>query len=243
MLRGMHKASTNWLGRVVMGVVLGLIADQLRASGASATFSAASAARPSPRSAAPKSRVEQFRQIYNDRLQQLGRQVGRPITPDQARALGLDRQIARPADRRSRARRARAPAAARPLRRRDRARRSRPIRTSRAPTGQFDRARFEQIIRRPATPRRASSPSSAASRCASSSPRRSAASSTVPKTALGGVQPLPERAARDRLRRARPRAGRRHRRRRRPRRSRNISRSARSLFRAPEYRKIVAAGR
>jgi peptidyl-prolyl cis-trans isomerase D len=37
--------------------------------------------------------IEQFRQFYNDRLQQLGRQVGRPITPDEARARGLDRQL------------------------------------------------------------------------------------------------------------------------------------------------------
>ena len=36
---------------------------------------------------------EAFRQIYNDRLQQLGRQFGRPLTPEQARAFGLDRQI------------------------------------------------------------------------------------------------------------------------------------------------------
>ena len=38
-------------------------------------------------------RIETFRQLYQDRLQQLGRQLGRPILPDQARALGLDRQM------------------------------------------------------------------------------------------------------------------------------------------------------
>jgi peptidyl-prolyl cis-trans isomerase D len=38
--------------------------------------------------------VEQFRQIYNDRLQQLGRQLGRPITPDQARLMRLEEQLA-----------------------------------------------------------------------------------------------------------------------------------------------------
>jgi peptidyl-prolyl cis-trans isomerase D len=38
--------------------------------------------------------VEQFRQIYNDRLQQLGRQLGRPITQEQARLLRLDQQLA-----------------------------------------------------------------------------------------------------------------------------------------------------
>ena len=37
--------------------------------------------------------VEQFRQQYTDRLQQIGRQFGRPLTPDQARAFGLDRQV------------------------------------------------------------------------------------------------------------------------------------------------------
>jgi peptidyl-prolyl cis-trans isomerase D len=37
--------------------------------------------------------IEQFRNYYNDKLSQLGRRMGRPITPDQARALGLDRQI------------------------------------------------------------------------------------------------------------------------------------------------------
>jgi peptidyl-prolyl cis-trans isomerase D len=37
--------------------------------------------------------IEQFRRLYNDRMQQLGRQLGRPITPDQARALGLEQQL------------------------------------------------------------------------------------------------------------------------------------------------------
>jgi peptidyl-prolyl cis-trans isomerase D len=37
--------------------------------------------------------TEQFRQIYTDRLQQIGRQFGRSLSPDQIRALGLDRQV------------------------------------------------------------------------------------------------------------------------------------------------------
>ena len=37
--------------------------------------------------------TEQFRQIYTDKLQQLGRSFGRPLTPEQARAFGLDRQV------------------------------------------------------------------------------------------------------------------------------------------------------
>ena len=37
--------------------------------------------------------VNEFRQVYTDRLQQIGRQFGRPLTADQARALGFDRQV------------------------------------------------------------------------------------------------------------------------------------------------------
>lgn len=40
-----------------------------------------------------KIETETFRQVYQDRIQQLGRQIGRGITPDQARAFGLDRQV------------------------------------------------------------------------------------------------------------------------------------------------------
>ena len=37
--------------------------------------------------------IEQFRQIYTDRLQQISRQFGRSLTPDQVKAFGLDRQV------------------------------------------------------------------------------------------------------------------------------------------------------
>jgi peptidyl-prolyl cis-trans isomerase D len=92
MLRGIHQASANWLGRIVMGVLLGLIAisfgiwgigDIFRGFGTSTVAKVGGA----------EIRVDQFRQLYQDRLQQIGRNLGRPILPDQARALGLDRQI------------------------------------------------------------------------------------------------------------------------------------------------------
>ena len=37
--------------------------------------------------------IDAFRSQYNERLQQYGRQLGRPISTDQARAMGLDRMI------------------------------------------------------------------------------------------------------------------------------------------------------
>src|SRR5215813_5281549 len=92
MLRGLHKASSTWLGKAVMAAVMGVIAvsfaiwgigDIFRGFGRNAVATIGGA----------EISIEQFRQFYNDRLQQLGRQVGRPITPDEARARGLDRQL------------------------------------------------------------------------------------------------------------------------------------------------------
>ncbi len=37
--------------------------------------------------------LNDFRQLYTDRLQQIGRQFGRPLTAEQARAFGIDRQV------------------------------------------------------------------------------------------------------------------------------------------------------
>lgn len=37
--------------------------------------------------------IEQFRNLFTERLQQIGRQFGRPLTTEQARAFGLDRQV------------------------------------------------------------------------------------------------------------------------------------------------------
>src|SRR5476649_1025228 len=92
MLRGMRKASSNWLGKTIMAVVMGVliisfgvwgIADIFRGFGQStlATIGRTEIS------------TNEFRQIYTEKLQQLGRQFGRPLTMDQARAFGLDRQV------------------------------------------------------------------------------------------------------------------------------------------------------
>lgn len=92
MLRGIRNASSNWLGKTLMTIVMGLlivafgiwgIADIFHGFGQSALATVGGT----------EISTEQFRQIYNDRLQQIGRQFGRPLPPDQVRALGLDRQI------------------------------------------------------------------------------------------------------------------------------------------------------
>src|SRR5712691_9350971 len=92
MLRGIHKASANWLGRAVMGGLLGLIAISFGVWGIGDIF------RGFGQSTVAKVGhteigVDQYRQAYNDRLQDLGRRTGRPVTPEQVRLFGIDRQI------------------------------------------------------------------------------------------------------------------------------------------------------
>jgi len=92
MLRGIHKATSTWVGKGVMAVVMGGliisfaiwgIGDIFRGFGLNSALKIGNT----------EITVEQFRQYYTERLQQLSRQVGRPITPDQARATGIDRQV------------------------------------------------------------------------------------------------------------------------------------------------------
>ncbi len=88
----MRKASSNWLGKTIMAVVMGVlivsfgfwgIADIFKGFGQSTLAKVGHT----------EISVNEFRQIYTDRLQQIGRQFGRPLTADQARAFGFDRQV------------------------------------------------------------------------------------------------------------------------------------------------------
>src|ERR1044072_2138197 len=93
MLRGMRQASANWLGRIVMALILGMIAIRFAIGGIGPIFRAFARSTVA-KIGSTEITTEQFRQIYNDRIQQLGRELGRPITPDQARLLRLDQQLA-----------------------------------------------------------------------------------------------------------------------------------------------------
>jgi peptidyl-prolyl cis-trans isomerase D len=145
MLRGIRKASSNWLGRIVMGVVMTLLAgsfavwginDIFRGYGSSTLAKIGSTEIP----------TEQYRQNYNDRLQKLGQQLGRPITPEQASALGVDRQVLSEmvgqAGLDQRAHQMRLGVSDDEI-----ARRITSDPTFQTPTGQFDQARFEDALR------------------------------------------------------------------------------------------------
>ncbi|MBR1200758.1 SurA N-terminal domain-containing protein [Bradyrhizobium sp. AUGA SZCCT0240] len=92
MLRGIRKASSNWLGKAVMSVVMGVLILSFAVWGIADIFKGFGQ---STLAKIGKTEIstEQFRQIYTDKLQQLGRQFGRPLTQEQARLFGLDRQV------------------------------------------------------------------------------------------------------------------------------------------------------
>jgi peptidyl-prolyl cis-trans isomerase D len=145
MLRGLRKASSNWLGKVVMAAVVGFLIISFAIWGIGDIF------RGFGRSTVAKIgrteiTVEQFRTLYNDRLQQYSRQFGRPIGAEQARALGLDRLVISQVvsemvlDERARAMGLNLSDA-------EVAKQITADPAFQGPNGQFDRFRFEQMIR------------------------------------------------------------------------------------------------
>ncbi|MEP9353417.1 SurA N-terminal domain-containing protein [Xanthobacter sp. KR7-65] len=87
-LQTLRKGASGWIAKIFL-VVLTLsflvwgIADVFRGMGASAVASVGGT----------EISAQAFRQQYLDQLQQISRRAGRAITPEQARAFGLDRQI------------------------------------------------------------------------------------------------------------------------------------------------------
>jgi peptidyl-prolyl cis-trans isomerase D len=145
MLRGLHKASSTWLGKAVMAAVMGFLVISFAIWGIGDMFRGFSRNDVATIGGTEIS-IEQFRQYYSERLQQLGRQVGRPITPDDARARGLDRQLLGQLIAETtvdeQAKRLRLGVADTDI-----AQRIANDPSFRGPSGQFDRTRFEQIIR------------------------------------------------------------------------------------------------
>jgi peptidyl-prolyl cis-trans isomerase D len=144
MLRGIHNASSTWIGKAVLAVIMGFLVISFAIWGIGDIFRGFGRNEVAEIGGTEIS-VEHFRQYYNERLQQIARQLGRPIGPDQARALGLDRQILgqlvaeTTLDERVKDMRLR-------LANADIAKRITNDPTFHGANGQFDPARFQQII-------------------------------------------------------------------------------------------------
>jgi peptidyl-prolyl cis-trans isomerase D len=145
MLRGLRQASSGWVGKSIMAVVVTVlvvsfaiwwIGDIFRGFGRSSLAKIGKT----------EVTIEQFRQIYTDRLQNFGRQIQRPISLEQARQLGIDRQLTQQIfsemllDERVRALRLGISDA-------EIARRIMQDPSFQGPSGQFDRQRFIELLR------------------------------------------------------------------------------------------------
>jgi peptidyl-prolyl cis-trans isomerase D len=145
MLRGIHKASSTWLGKGVLAVIMGFlvisfaiwgIGDIFRGFGQNSAITVGGT----------EISLEQFREYYTDQLRQLSRRAGRSITPEQVRALGLDRQIiGRLVAETTLDEQAKAMGLG--ISNAEIAKRITTDPNFRGPSGQFDRARFEELIR------------------------------------------------------------------------------------------------
>jgi peptidyl-prolyl cis-trans isomerase D len=145
MLRGLRKASSNWLGKAIMFGVVGFLAISFAIWGIGDIFRGRGLSTVAY-IGRTEITIEQFRNLYNERLQQYARQFGRPITPEQARAIGLDRLVIGQLisevmlDERARA-------LGLALSDAEVAKEITNDPSFRGPSGQFDRQRFEQTIR------------------------------------------------------------------------------------------------
>ncbi|WP_188518203.1 SurA N-terminal domain-containing protein [Alsobacter metallidurans] len=92
MMSGMRKAGQSWLGRIVVAVLFGFlilsfgvwgIGDMLRTSGQTNVAHVGST----------QISAQAYRDAYQNEIQQLSRRIRRAVTNDEARAVGLDRQV------------------------------------------------------------------------------------------------------------------------------------------------------
>ena len=92
MLQGFRSGSRTILTQIVLFILMGLltisfvfwgIGDVFRGFGGQTVAKIGNT----------EIRIDNYRRAFNDRLQDIGRQINRPFTPDQARAMGVDRQV------------------------------------------------------------------------------------------------------------------------------------------------------
>lgn len=92
MLRGIRDASSGKFGKIVMSLLFGILIISFGLWGIADIFTGYGKTNLASVGKAEIS-IEQFRTLYNDKLQQISRQLGRPMTPAQARKFGIDRQV------------------------------------------------------------------------------------------------------------------------------------------------------
>src|SRR3974390_1672091 len=92
MLRGLRKASSTWLGKAVMAAVVGFLVISFAIWGIGDIFRGFGRSTVA-RIGNTEIGIEPFRALSNELLQQFSRQLRRPVSMEQARAMGLDRLV------------------------------------------------------------------------------------------------------------------------------------------------------
>ncbi|WP_310350430.1 peptidyl-prolyl cis-trans isomerase [Methylobacterium sp. BE186] len=92
MLQNMRNASQHWLGKIVLTIVFTLLIAGVAIFGVEEFFRGGSS---NTVATVGKTQIsaEAVRAAYQNQLQRYQQQLRRNLTPDQARALGLDRQV------------------------------------------------------------------------------------------------------------------------------------------------------
>ena len=92
MLDGMRAASQNWIGRTIMGLLMGVIVLSFAIWGIGDIFKGIGTNKIASVGSAEIA-TESYRNAYQIELQRLQRRAQRVITNDEARQIGLDRQV------------------------------------------------------------------------------------------------------------------------------------------------------
>ena len=92
MLEGLRVASQNWIGRTIMGLVMGFIAISFAVWGIGDVFRGFSSQR-LVKIGGGEITVEAFRASYQTELRRLQQRLRRGITNEEARRAGLDQQV------------------------------------------------------------------------------------------------------------------------------------------------------
>lgn len=92
MLQGLRAGSRSLLTQIVLMVLMGLLIISFGFWGISGVFRGFGS-QTVAKVGSTEIRIEDYRRAFNERLQEIGRQINRPFTADQARALGIDRQV------------------------------------------------------------------------------------------------------------------------------------------------------
>ncbi|QGM46966.1 SurA N-terminal domain-containing protein [Methylocystis heyeri] len=92
MLEGLRVASQNWIGRAIMGVVMGFIVISFAVWGIGDVFRGFSSQR-LVKIGGGEVTVEAFRSAYQNELRRLQQRLRRAITNEEARRAGLDQQV------------------------------------------------------------------------------------------------------------------------------------------------------